>query len=58
MAEDTTGTNEAEQVADIDAAATEVELSDEALDAVAGGQNTNSTMIVYASTFVPFDASF
>lgn len=58
MAENTTGANEAEQGADVDAAATEVELSDEALAAAAGGQNTNSTQIVFASTFVPFDSSF
>ena len=33
-------------------------LDDAALDAASGGQTTNSTLIVYASTFVPFDSSF
>lgn len=33
-------------------------LSDELLEAAAGGQMDNSTEIVYASTFVPFDSSF
>ena len=41
----------------------EIELDDEALEVAAGGysgegQMDNSTMIVYASTFVPFDSSF
>ncbi len=33
-------------------------LDDAALEAASGGQMTNSTEIVYASTFVPFDSSF
>jgi hypothetical protein len=33
-------------------------LDDDSLEAASGGQNTNSTLIVYASTFVPFDSSF
>lgn len=41
-----------------DASLEEVELDDEVLDQAAGGGETNSTMIVYASTFVPFDSSF
>lgn len=36
----------------------EVEIDDEALEAATGGQNVNSTLLVYASTFVPFDSSF
>lgn len=33
-------------------------LDDDALAAAAGGQNLNSTNLVYASTFIPFDSSF
>ncbi len=33
-------------------------LDDSALEAASGGQMTNSTEIVFASTFVPFDSSF
>lgn len=33
-------------------------LDDAALEAASGGQMTNSTEIVYASTFIPFDSSF
>lgn len=36
----------------------EIEIDDEALEMASGGQNENSTEIVYASTFVPFDSSF
>lgn len=36
----------------------DVVLDDAVLEAAAGGQNVNSTQIVYASTFVPFDSSF
>ena len=36
----------------------EVLIDDAALEAASGGQMTNSTEIVYASTFVPFDSSF
>jgi hypothetical protein len=36
----------------------EVEIDDDALEMATGGQNTNSTMLVFASTFVPFDSSF
>jgi hypothetical protein len=36
----------------------EVEVDDDALAAASGGQMDNSTEIVYASTFVPFDSSF
>jgi hypothetical protein len=41
----------------------EVELDDDALELAAGGfsdsgTQANSTMIVYASTFIPFDSSF
>jgi CobQ-like glutamine amidotransferase family enzyme len=38
--------------------ASEVELDDADLAVAAGGQMVNSTEIVYASTFVPFDSSF
>jgi hypothetical protein len=38
--------------------ADEVEIDDEALEVASGGQMLNSTEIVYASTFVPFDSSF
>ena len=34
------------------------EISDADLEAAAGGQCDNSTEIVYASTYVPFDSSF
>lgn len=37
---------------------TAIPLTDEVLEAVTGGQMDNSTEIVYASTFVPFDSSF
>jgi hypothetical protein len=43
---------------DVDAEAGEVEVDDEALEMASGGQMDNSTEIVYASTFVPFDSSF
>lgn len=34
-------------------------LSDDLLEAASGGQmETNSTEVVYASTFIPFDSSF
>jgi hypothetical protein len=36
----------------------EREIDDDALEAATGGQLDNSTEIVYASTFVPFDSSF
>ena len=36
----------------------EIEVDDEALEAASGGQQMNSTEIIYASTFVPFDSSF
>lgn len=36
----------------------EVPISDDMLEAASGGQMNNSTEIVYASTFVPFDSSF
>mgnify|MGYP000022790129 CR=1 FL=1 len=36
----------------------EVEIDDEALEMASGGQMDNSTEIVYASTYVPFDSSF
>ena len=54
MADETTREERAEEAA----GTAEVELDDEVLDAVAGGQNVNSTQIVFASTFVPFDSSF
>ena len=41
-----------------DAEVDEVEIDDEALEMASGGQMDNSTEIVYASTFVPFDSSF
>lgn len=34
------------------------EISDADLEAAAGGQCDNSTEIVYATTFIPFDSSF
>lgn len=42
---------------------TEIELEDDALELAAGGfsdsgPQTNTTTIVYASTFIPFDSSF
>jgi hypothetical protein len=33
-------------------------IDEDALDAVSGGQMMNSTELVYASTYVPFDSSF
>jgi hypothetical protein len=36
----------------------EIPISDDMLEAASGGQMNNSTEIVYASTFVPFDSSF
>lgn len=39
-------------------ASDDVVLSDDQLAAAAGGQMDNSTEIVYASTYVPFDSSF
>jgi hypothetical protein len=33
-------------------------LDDAALNAISGGQASNSTTIVWASTFIPFDSSF
>lgn len=33
-------------------------LSDELLEAASGGQMENSTLIVYANTYIPFDCSF
>ncbi|AWR20696.1 hypothetical protein [Aurantimicrobium photophilum] len=40
----------------------EIELDDDALELAAGGSSgsgmMNSTEIVYASTFIPFDSSF
>jgi hypothetical protein len=42
----------------VNAESDEVEIDDEALEVASGGQMNNSTEIVYASTFVPFDSSF
>jgi hypothetical protein len=36
----------------------EVELDDDVLEQASGGVNNNSTMLIYSSTFVPFDSSF
>jgi hypothetical protein len=36
----------------------EIEIDEDALEMAAGGQLLNSTEIVFASTFVPFDSSF
>ena len=33
-------------------------LTDELLEAASGGQMENSTLIVYANTYIPFDSSF
>lgn len=38
--------------------AADLEVDDATLAQAAGGQNLNSTELVYASTFVPFDSSF
>lgn len=53
-----TGTDRAEDAALTASVDGELELDDDALEAAAGGQSTNSTLIVFASTFVPFDSSF
>ncbi len=42
-----------------DSAASEDQvLDDAALEAASGGQMLNSTELVFASTFIPFDSSF
>ncbi|MEI2727499.1 MAG: hypothetical protein V9E85_13860 [Candidatus Nanopelagicales bacterium] len=35
-----------------------VPIDEDALKGISGGQMMNSTEIVYASTYVPFDSSF
>lgn len=34
------------------------EISDADLEAAAGGQADNSTELIYANTYIPFDSSF
>lgn len=41
-----------------DTVSSSTKIDDDVLQAVVGGQMTNSTEIVYASTYVPFDSSF
>lgn len=58
MADNASTNDETPDQAPTAAAGEDIVLDDAALEAAAGGQNTNSTQIVFASTFVPFDSSF
>ena len=47
-----------DEVQGVEAEGDEIEIDDDALEQATGGQMDNSTEIVYASTYVPFDSSF